>query len=293
MGGGNYSSMARASAGTTQKFSAAPAQENFQSRGINEGMNPMLATLRESRDSEEHPTSIPIIIGLDVTGSMGRIPQHLIGEGLPHMMDMIQEAGVDHAQVMFSAVGDHKSDQAPLQVGQFETSDALMDHWLTKVYLEGNGGGNGGESYSLVWHYAAAYTQHDHWDKRKQKGILITIGDECCHEEITTRGIFPNAESKRIFTLDALKAAQEHYHVYHLNMSDSSNWGQRVEPHKYWGAVLGDNAITCHSLAIPETIAGIVAGHYGLTKAELDASDEPDVSQDNPSLINQNTGEML
>ena len=294
MGGGNYSSMARAQAGTTQSFASAPAQENFKSSGINEGMNPVLVAKRESRDSEEHPTSIPIIIGLDVTGSMGRIPQALIGEGLPHMMDKIQAAGVEHAQVMFAAVGDAKSDSAPLQVGEFETSDKLMDHWLQKVYLEGNGGGNGGESYSLVWHFAGCYTDTDSWEKRQQKGILITIGDECCHEDFTLEGIFVNSEGDYpVSSLDALHSAQEYYHVYHINVSDSPGWGQRVDPRTYWSALLGDNAIHCHSTAIPEVIAEIVSSVYGMTPGETDASDEPDVSQDNPSLVGNQTTEML
>lgn len=295
MGGGNYSSYARAQAGTTQSFATSSIRENFKSSSINEGMDPKLVEVRESRDSEEHPVSIPIIIGLDVTGSMGRIPQSLIGHGLPTMMDDIQKAGVEHAQVMFTAVGDHMSDQAPLQVGQFETSDELMDHWLSKVWLEGNGGGNGGESYSLVWQFAAQFTAHDHWDKRQQKGILITIGDECCHDEFNPGFIFSKSEGTRVSSDEALAAAQEHYHVYHLNMIDSSSWGQPESPKAHWERKLGENCVTIHSDEIPKTIAGIVAGHYGLTESEQERADadEPHVSQDNPSLVNSQPTEML
>lgn len=39
--------------------------------------------VRECRDSEEHPETTPIIIALDVTGSMGRIPHDLVKNQLP------------------------------------------------------------------------------------------------------------------------------------------------------------------------------------------------------------------
>jgi hypothetical protein len=42
-----------------------------------ESMNPRYF-FQESRDSEVHPNSVPIILGLDVTGSMGHIPYDLI-----------------------------------------------------------------------------------------------------------------------------------------------------------------------------------------------------------------------
>lgn len=51
------------------------------------------------RESEEHPNSFPIIIALDVTGSMGRIPYELITEGFPKLMKKIMDEGVQDLQV--------------------------------------------------------------------------------------------------------------------------------------------------------------------------------------------------
>ena len=101
--------------------------------------------IREARDSEEHPNSFPIIIGLDVTGSMGYIPKELIKNGFPEMMKKIMDEGVEHAQVCFMGIGDEECDSAPIQMGQFETSDELCEKWLKAIYLEGGGGGNDGE----------------------------------------------------------------------------------------------------------------------------------------------------
>lgn len=42
----------------------------------------IVGKIRECRDSEEHPESLPIIIALDVTGSMGMVPHSLITGGL-------------------------------------------------------------------------------------------------------------------------------------------------------------------------------------------------------------------
>ena len=45
----------------------------FAARAIDPALNPFGVTLRESRDSAINPESNAIIVGLDVTGSMGKI----------------------------------------------------------------------------------------------------------------------------------------------------------------------------------------------------------------------------
>lgn len=45
--------------------------------------------IRESRDSEEHPESLPVFIALDETGSMGSIPDKMTRDYLPKLMDSI------------------------------------------------------------------------------------------------------------------------------------------------------------------------------------------------------------
>jgi hypothetical protein len=145
---------------------------------MNARMSPFGIDKRESRDSDEHPESYPVIIALDVTGSMGSIPTYLIKAGLPKIMQSIIDSGIRHPQVLFMGIGDAECDSAPLQVGQFESSDDLLDYWLENLWLEGGGGSNDGESYFLAWDFAAGHTVTDSWEKRKKKGCLITIGDE-------------------------------------------------------------------------------------------------------------------
>lgn len=147
MGSGSYNSQARSVRAYSSGYYTQSASEIFSSKKLRSDMDPNGVTLRESRDSDEHPESVAIIIALDVTGSMGRIPHEFIKDGLPLMVDTLIRAGIAHPQIMFMAIGDHFTDRAPLQISQFESSDELLDKWLTKVWLEGSGGGNNGDGF--------------------------------------------------------------------------------------------------------------------------------------------------
>ena len=145
MGGGGYSSYARRLRAEEEGYYTKSREQIFSQREVHEGMNPKGVKIRESRDSEEHPQSLAIILALDENGSMGHMPHNLIKDGLPTIMETIMAKGVHHPQVMFCGIGDaHNDEQGPLQISQFESSDLLLDNWLTKIFLEQNGGGNGG-----------------------------------------------------------------------------------------------------------------------------------------------------
>ena len=125
--------------------------------------------VRESRDSDEHPESLPVAIIFDVTGSMGGIPR-MLQKKLANLMDVItQKAGVPDVQVLVGAVGDSYADEYPFQVGQFE-SDNRFDEQLRNIILEGGGGGQVMESYGLAYRFAAYHTATDAFDKRGKKG---------------------------------------------------------------------------------------------------------------------------
>src|SRR5262249_54903386 len=150
-----------------------PVQTLFKQQECHPLMSPKGVRLRESRDSQEHPHSLPIVFALDVTGSMGHIPRTLATEQLPHFMKLLTDCKVPDPQLLFMAVGDATSDRAPLQVGQFESTAELMDKWLTWMYLEGGGGGSGEESYELALYFLAQHTETDSWVKRKKRAYLM------------------------------------------------------------------------------------------------------------------------
>ena len=101
-------------------------------------LDPQGVALREARDSTEHPESLPIAVLFDVTGSMGHVPR-VLQTKLPQLLGLLQRKGyVAHPEIMFGAIGDATCDNAPLQIGQFE-SDNRMDEQLGNIMLEGGG----------------------------------------------------------------------------------------------------------------------------------------------------------
>lgn len=153
-------------------------EEVFKQREVHPLMNPLGVKFRESRDSADHPNSLPVIFALDVTGSMGTIPELLAKTELPHFMKGLLAAGVPDPQVMFLAFGDAFCDRGPLQVGQFESTAEDIDRWLTWSWLEGRGGGNSGESYDLAMYFAARHTVTDSMERRNKRGYFFMTGDE-------------------------------------------------------------------------------------------------------------------
>ena len=263
MGGGSYSystSVARAS----NVYQSIDRSEVFTSTSLNPQMD-IKNKIRECVDSEEHPNAFPIIIGLDVTGSMGRIPYELITNSLPQIMKKIMDEGVKDPQVCFLGIGDSRCDNAPLQVGQFESSDELMEKWLKLVYLEGHGGGNGGEDYGLAWYFAARCTSVDSFKKHERKGVVITIGDEPIHMTISRNAIkelFGSVEAN-VNVIDLLNEARSEWDIYHINVPDYS--GRKALTKNCWNELLQDKVLHIEAdtkEAIADGIVGAILNSY-------------------------------
>ena len=217
-------------------------EEAFSKKSIDPDMV-IKGKIRESRDSEEHPNSFPIIIALDTTGSMGHIPMDLIQGSLPEIMKSILEDDIPDPQVCFIGVGDCYCDTAPIQCGQFESSDDLMEKWFQKVYLEGGGGGNPGESYNLAWYFASRHTVTDSWEKRHKKGVLITIGDEPCLAEIPKSDIanlFGDEPQSECLSSNLIKEASEQWEIFHIHMGDAPSYSSVISK---WKKLIGEDRV--------------------------------------------------
>lgn len=262
MGGGFYCSTSRTARAEDLGYTTKSSSEIF-SKSVNNAMSPCGLDIRESRDSKEHPESLAIILALDVTGSMMTVPHYLVKEGFPKIMDYVILQEVKDPQVLFIGIGDHHSDQAPLQVGQFESSDELLDKWLTTLFLEGNGGGNEGESYLLAWYLAGYKTSIDCFEKREKKGVLITIGDEPCLPSISgeaLKRIFGNGQySIEYSKAELLEKASERYTIYHIHVTETGA-GRRSDFQNHWKQLLGGNCIFAdNKRMIPQIVAEIIS----------------------------------
>lgn len=219
--------------------------------------------VRECRDSDEHPFSTPIIIALDVTGSMMNTPYEMIKDHLPKIMDAVIQLGVQDPQILFMAVGDHEYDRYPIQVGQFESDTTKILDTLQSLVIEGGGGGNRGESYLLAHIIAGYHTETDSFFKRGVKGFLFTIGDEPNLPSIQGRelekvlGYQKGAEA--ISQEEAIQKAKEQYHVFHIHITNASHGTRSAES---WKSLLGQHVLTCASGEVDKVIAKAIKENY-------------------------------
>lgn len=243
--------------------------EVYTTRGMKPEYDPNNVD-RESCDSDDHPQSTPIIIGLDVTGSMGRILMAVADRLGDLVGEVLDRKPVTDPQIMFNAIGDSTCDDAPLQVTQFE-SDIRIASQLTELYFERGGGGNQFESYPLSWYFAANHTKIDSFDKRGRKGFLFTMGDDGCPSALT------RAEVKRIFgddiednvSIDELiTQVNRKYEVFHLCLLQGSTY--RAQDLDKWQKILGERAIPVSDYQkIPEIIVSILERMAGKSEEEI------------------------
>jgi len=221
--------------------------ELFRSRGMNAALDPRKINVRESRDSAHNPLSTPIIVGVDVTGSMGMLAETLVKRGLrPLFEEITDRRPVTDPHVMAMAVGDAWCDAAPLQVTQFE-ADISVARQIQDLWIEGGGGGNSFESYNLPWYFAATKTATDAWEKRRKKGYLFTVGDEPCPpvlEAAHIREIFGEGMQYDMPTADVLAMVERTYEVFHVVVEEGSFARSRLDQvMNSWTPVLGQRML--------------------------------------------------
>ena len=236
------------------------AQDMFKSRRIDAALDPKNVR-RECCDSDDHPNSKPVILALDVTGSMGDGAVK-VAKSLNNIMENLYDS-VEDVEFMVMGIGDLYCDSAPIQASQFE-SDIRIAEQLDKIYFEGGGGGNGYESYTAAWYFGLYNCELDCW-KRGKKGTIITIGDEPLNPYLQRtalkRTLGNIGDYDPIDTEDLYKAVLEKYNVYHIALDDAStmyySYKHRIE--KSWVPVIGEDHLYVSTLdGLPNIIAEIV-----------------------------------
>lgn len=254
MGGSRWNNDDYQSYASTTNYRSASRAEVF-SHKVNEALDPRKIRvgagpnqgqqLRESCDSDTNPNSTPIILGLDVTGSMGAVAEQIAKIELPKLMTAIHEQGVvTDPHVMFMAIDDvFAQGHGALQVSQFEPDIRIVEQ-LRQLWLVGNGGGNGSESYDLAWYFAAKYTLIDSFEKRGKKGFLFTFGDEPAPFQAVSAAnlqtIFGEGDYEKTTPEASLQLAQQKYNVFHISV-EHGGYGRRERDS--WVKMLGNNVI--------------------------------------------------
>ncbi len=268
MGFGSYTSSDWSKLKESSKISSSStASQLFKANNIEERFNPCFIQMRDSRDSEEHPHSTPIIIGLDVTGSMGYLSAEIAKNGLNEtMMKIYSEKPVEDPQMMFAAIGD-VVDHAPLQVTHFE-SDIRIAEQLLALWLEG-AGGDGPEDYPLLWYFAAKHTYTDAFARRREKGFIFTIGDADCHEGISAKNIKKifDDEEKGYTSRELAEKALEKYELFHIDLHGSTAY-----PQNNLRAALPGRLIKLHKdqlSALPDILIAVMQFVKGKKMADI------------------------
>lgn len=277
MGSGRFDPAAYAAfTSTTAGKPTSGAGGVYASSGMDKDLDPKGVKVRESRDSDDNPQSTPIIVGIDVTGSMGMIADVIARQGLGTLFkDILEQKVVTDPHLMFMAIGDMNCDRAPLQVSQFEADNRIVDQ-LTKIYLEHGGGGNSYESYNGPWWFAANRTSIDSHIKRGKKGYLFTIGDEGVPHPLTINQIetFLGDKPETQQTLEQeLADVQRLYDVFHIIVMEGNHARHYPDATvKGWTDLLGQHAIQLPDhTKLAETIIGIIAMREGAAADQIAA----------------------
>ena len=232
-------------------------------------LDPRGMGLRESRDGPDHPAATPILISLDVTGSMDKVVRG-IHANLPRLHELLLgHRYVSDPQVCFAAVGDATCDRVPFQIGQFE-SDNRMDENLEHMVLEGGGGGQRTESYELMLYAAARHTATDAWDKRRRKGYLFVIGDETAYPAATAeavRRVFGDDLPEDVPLPQLVREAAERWHVFFV-VPGGAAYGRDPSIAAFWTALLGPDHVI--ALQDPDQTSECIALTIGVTEGTVD-----------------------
>jgi hypothetical protein len=270
MGNSNWNSNAYSNYSRT--VSSKPREEIFTNTRLVADLDPSKFVMRESCDSPANPNSTPIILAVDHTGSMGELAELIIKKGLGTIMEnIISKKPVPDPHILMAIFGDATCDSAPIQATQFE-ADIVLVKQIEKFYIEGNGGGNGGESYMLPWFLAVNKCKCDAHTKHGRKGYLFTAGDESCLDYITKeqaeRYFGIKVQFSQLPTAELLSICQMSWNVFHLITPTHATDHQGAI--KKWRDLMGERAIVVEDWKrMPEIIVSLMQINEGQNKEDV------------------------
>lgn len=271
MGGGTWTTSSFASYSTSKGRSydvatcsltgSYSSQDIYKETKLHEKLNPK-NVLRECLDSEEHPNTIPVILALDVTGSMGDAAVEVAKDLNIVMTRLFKE--VKDIEFMIMGIGDLACDRAPIQISQFE-SDIRIAEQMDQVYFEYGGGGNAYESYTAAWYMGSRHTKLDCLQKRDKRGIIITLGDEQLNPYLPYSALVKATGDDLqgdIETKDLFEEASKKFDIYHIDVDHRRYRDQDID--SSWRKYLDENHYKSVKLnAVTDTIVEMILDAIG------------------------------
>ena len=261
---------------TTRTFST---QEFFKSRDLAEELDPY-KVVRECRDSKEHPNTLPVILALDVTGSMGDAAIKT-AQALNEIMTTFLSSKFKDVEFCTMGIGDLAYDRVPIQMSQFE-SDIRIAEQLDKIYFEGGGGGNSYESYTAAWYMGLYHCKLDCW-KRNKKGIIITMGDELPNPYLPSKRLSKvvgdNIQKGATDTDNLYKLVTKKFDVYHISIDDEDTcyelYNRDYDLDSEWSHLLGkDNYFVSSLNKLPAIITTIILKNKDVVQETVKEEEE-------------------
>jgi len=290
MGGGTYSDDIYRSAATTRKLTGEDDFAYTATAAATKQIHPTLDPKRinakpfgklESRDSAEHPESNAVLMCFDVTGSNYTRAKDA-QQRLTNLMTLLGKYLAD-PQVAIAANDDFKVEpKGAVQISDFE-SDNRIDESIRNIWLVNNGGGNDGESYTLLLYAAARKTVLDCFEKRGKKGYMFMYADEPFYgkggyghgehrkvvEKSEVKAVFGDDIEADIPLADIIEEVKEKYNLYII-------WPECGYAHareQYIELFGEDNVVTSQH---PNLICELVASIVGLNEQKITAEDAVD-----------------
>lgn len=221
-------------------------------------------------DSVKTNSTAPVIVVVDETGSMGEWPKIMFSK-LPYLEHETKEYLGDDAEFCFMAIGDaHNGETYPLQVRPFAKGLDLKKR-LEELIIEGNGGGQGTETYELAALYALKKVDMP----KAIKPIIIFIGDEKCYNVVSKdmAESYCGVKLEKAMPTEAIfKALQDKMSVYFIQKSYGAGSGSTNRysdddrgTFKHWAGLVGEDHIAVLPSAdrVVDVIFGILAKETG------------------------------
>ncbi len=202
----------------------------------------------------------PIVFAVDVTGSMGEWVK-IIYEKFPMFYGQLnmREYAFDPT-VSFCAIGDAECSKVPLQISNF-SSGLDIDLNITKLFLEGGGGGNLRESYELAAYF---YLEKCILNFHEFPFLFIT-GDEAFFNEVTIKNVqktFGNKISQNMNSREVFKTLKDKFNIFHLRKKfDDDNKEKGM--YRQWSDTLGHERVL--QVTCPKACIDVILGAIAIT----------------------------